>query len=95
MDQGAYGPGVVALLWSFNNSYGGGLVLAMRAYAEIKLTLIDDYASETYLALTSSDGTAIVSGSDLDNDQSYAARRCVPANDCYIFTISNSGGDGI
>jgi hypothetical protein len=72
-----------------------------KIYVEIKLATDDtqlmtpdDYASETYLALTSSDGTAVVSGSGLDNDKSYAARRSVSSSDCYTFT-TDLEGDGI
>jgi serine protease len=104
-----------------DNSYGDGLVLAMRAleilnggplsdpgqdptapgscgtgeiFIEIELQT-DNYAEETSLALTRSDGTKLVTGTDLDNNRAYAARRCDPANDCYTFTITDSEGDGI
>jgi serine protease len=63
-------------------------------YVYIKLKT-DDYASETYLALTRSDSSAVLTGSDLANDQEYMAQRCLPANDCYTVTITDSVGDGI
>jgi hypothetical protein len=62
--------------------------------AEIKLKT-DGYASETSLALTRSDGSAVIRTSDLANDQAYTAQRCLPANDCYTVTITDSVGDGI
>jgi serine protease len=104
-----------------DNSYGEGLVLAMRAlevlnggplsgpgqgpttpgscasgeiFVEIELQT-DNYAEETSVALTRSDGTALVTGTALDSNRAYAARRCVSANDCYTFTITDSEGDGI
>jgi hypothetical protein len=63
-------------------------------FIEIELQT-DDYAAETSLALTRSDGTVLVTGTDLDNNRAYSSRRCEPANDCYTFTITDSVGDGI
>jgi hypothetical protein len=63
-------------------------------FVEIKLKT-DDYASETSLALTRSDGSAVFRRSDLANDQAYTAQGCLPANDCYTVTITDSVGDGI
>jgi hypothetical protein len=45
--------------------------------------------------LTRSDGSAIIRASDLENDQAYTAQRCLPANDCYTVTVTDSVGDGI
>jgi hypothetical protein len=66
---------------------------------EIKLKT-DDHAAETSLALTRSDGSAVITGSnqgsnEAGNNRAYMAWRCVPANDCCTFTINDSGGDGI
>jgi hypothetical protein len=64
-------------------------------FVEIKLKT-DDHAVETSFALTRSDGSAVITGSNgLKNDSAYMPGRCVPANDCYSFTINDSGGDGI
>jgi hypothetical protein len=63
-------------------------------FIEIKLQT-DNYAAETYVALTSSDGASLVTGTDLDNNRAYTASRCAPANDCYTFSITDSEGDGI
>jgi hypothetical protein len=64
-------------------------------FVEIKLKS-DDHGMETSLALTRSDGSAVFTISDgAENDRAYISGRCVPANDCYTFTINDSGGDGI
>jgi hypothetical protein len=62
--------------------------------AEIKLKT-DGYASETSLALTRSDGSAVIRAGDLENDKAYTAQLCLPANDCYTVTVTDSVGDGI
>jgi hypothetical protein len=63
-------------------------------FIEIELQT-DDYAAETSWALTRSGGTALVTGSDLDNNRAYTTRNCAPANGCYTFTITDSYGDGM
>jgi hypothetical protein len=63
-------------------------------FVEIKITT-DRKAVETYLELTRSDGAALVTGSNLANNQRYGAQGCLPANDCYTFTITDSEDNGI
>jgi hypothetical protein len=63
-------------------------------FVVIKLTT-DDNAAETNLALTHSGGAALVTLSNLANNQVYVESQCVPAHDCYTFTITDSEDNGI
>jgi hypothetical protein len=56
----------------------------------------DEKTAKTSLALTRSDGSAVITGSnEAGNNRAYMSSRCIPANDCYTFAIDDSGGDGI
>jgi hypothetical protein len=54
----------------------------------------DDYGYETSWEVINSSGSAVVSGSNYDEDESYTKKKCIP-DACYTMTIFDSYGDGI
>jgi trypsin len=78
-----------------NGGGGGGGGNCPSGKMEFDFTIrTDDYGYETSWEVINSSGSAVVSGSNYDEDESYTKKKCIP-DACYTMTIFDSYGDGI
>jgi hypothetical protein len=74
---------------------GGGGRNCPTGKMEFDFTIrTDDYGYETSWEVINSSGSAVVSGSNYAEDESYTEKKCIPEA-CYTMTIFDSYGDGI